>query len=448
MSHPISSPYVIVGAGIHGLSTAYHLALKLKSTGKGDGRDIIVLEKGERICSGATGIACGVIRNNYFQPAMRELMAHSVKVWESDPEAYSYHPVGYMQISCERMHEDIASIYRQQQAIDYQSTFIEGEKDCTAYMRGIFDDWQAQGITSVLHEMPGGYANNTLAMQGVAKKAEAEGVRILTGVEVSGFERDSAGAISSVETAQGNIQCDYVVIGAGPWAKQFWEMLELPKTIGIKNPADGSVTQDIPMWVYWSLQEGTLGVDPELQKTNDGKLPPVVHVDTDAPLYCDVNGDLITDELWGIYYKPDFHFGGVQGGAAPFVVDKNADDVAVDPYGPASPEFIVGKDFERMWVSALAHCQKRFSGTMPLYKKEPSGGIGAFTPDSFPVFDVFHQNCYLVADSNHGYKMLGVGKLVAEEICGTQSSLLNPFRMSRYSEGNLHPVSNSPFPWS
>lgn len=448
MSLPNSSPYVIVGAGIHGLSTAYHLALQLKSTGKGNGQDIIVLEKGDSICSGATGIACGVIRNNYFQPAMRELMAHSVKVWESDPKAYSYHPVGYMQISCERMHEDIASIYQQQQAIDYQSTFIEGTKDCTTYMRNIFDDWQAQGITSVLHEMPGGYANNTLAMQGVAKKAEAEGVRILTGVEVTGFERDSAGAVTSVETTKGLIQCDYVVIGAGPWAKQFWEMLELPKTVSIKNPADGSVTENIPMWVYWSLQEGTLGVDPELQKTNDGKLPPVVHVDTDAPLHCDVNGELITDELWGIYYKPDFHFGGVQGGAAPFIVDKNADDVAVDPYGPASPEFIVGKDFERMWVSALAHCQKRFSGTMPLYKKEPSGGIGAFTPDSFPVFDVFRQNCYLVADSNHGYKMLGVGKLVAEEICGNQSSLLNPFRMSRYAEGNLHPVSNSPFPWS
>ena len=32
---------------------------------------------------------------------MRELMAHSVEVWESDPKAYSYHPVGYMQISPE-----------------------------------------------------------------------------------------------------------------------------------------------------------------------------------------------------------------------------------------------------------------------------------------------------------------------------------------------------------
>ena len=39
------------------------------------------------------------------------------------------------------------------------------------------------------------------------------------------------------------------------------------------------------MWRYWALEEGTLGVDPELQKTNDGKMPPVIHVDTDAPLF-------------------------------------------------------------------------------------------------------------------------------------------------------------------
>ncbi|MEM7358343.1 MAG: FAD-binding oxidoreductase [Pseudomonadota bacterium] len=448
MAIPTHSPYLIVGAGIHGLSTAYHLALELKARGTGSGEDIIVVDK-TSIGAGASGIACGVIRNNYYQPAMRELMAHSVSVWESDAEAYSYNPVGYMQISSESMHEDVASIYQSQRAIGYESTFVEGVDDCMKYMRGIFDDWQAQNITSVLHEQPGGYANNTRALYGLANKAEAEGVRIITGVEVTGFEHDNSGAISAVATDRGDIACDYVVIGAGPWAKQFWDMLELPKAISIKNPATGELTHDVPMWVYWSLQEGVLGVDPKLQITNDGELPPVIHVDTDAPLYCDEDGSLITDKMWGIYYKPDFHFGGVQGGAAPFIVDKEADSVAVDPYGPASPEFIVGDDFARMWVSAMAHCQKRFSGTMPKYKREPSGGIGAFTPDSFPVFDLFRENCYLVADSNHGYKMLGVGKLVAEDICdAAEPALLKPFRFSRYERGELHPVSNSPFPWS
>lgn len=446
MAFPTSSPYVIVGAGIHGLSTAYHLALELKARGKGDGRDIVILDKAG-IAAGATGIACGVVRNNYFQPAMRELMAHSVEVWESDAEAYSYHPVGYMQISPESMHEDVASIYEQQQAIGYESVFIEGEADSDKYMKGIFHDWQAKGITSVLHEKKGGYANNTKAMYGLATKAEAEGVRIITGVEVTGFKQ-AGGAITAVETNKGNIECGQVVVGAGPWVRNFWDMLELPKTVDIMG-ADGTMHTDIPTWVFWSLQEGTLGVDPKLQVDNDGNMPPVIHVDSDEPLYSCEDGSLITDEMWGIYYKPDFHFGGVQGGAAPFIVDKPADDVEIDPYGPESPEFIVGAEFAHMWVSALAHCQKRFEGTMVKYKDEASGGIGCFTPDSFPIFDVFHQNCYVIADSNHGYKMLGVGKLVAEELAsGNKTRLLEPFRFSRYAEGKLHPVSSSPFPWS
>ncbi len=447
MSLPSASPYVIVGAGIHGLSTALHLARALKASGRGSGKDILVIDK-TAIAAGASGIACGVIRNNYFQPAMRELMAHSVNVWESDPEGYSYHPVGYMQISCESMHEDVASISAQQKAIAYPSSFIEGEADCRRYMREIFSDWRAQGITSVLHEKPGGYANNKRAMFGLAKKAKAEGVRFVEGVSVKAIERDASGAVSGLDTEAGKIQCDYLVLGVGPWARSFWQMLDLPETISIKNPETGELSHDIPMWVYWSLQEGTLGVDPELQKTNSGQMPPVIHVDTDAPLYSDADGSLITDDLWGIYYKPDYDFGGIQGGAAPFIVHKAASEVAVDPYGPESPEFIVGEDFARMWVSALAHCQERFSGTLPQYKSEPSGGIGAFTPDSFPVFDTFADNCYLIADSNHGYKMIGVGKLVAEDILGNGSELLKPFRFSRYEQGKLHPVSNSPFPWS
>src|SRR5262245_19905166 len=173
---PAHTTYLVIGAGIHGLSTAYHLALQLKQRGKGSGADILVVDK-TGIGAGASGIACGVVRNNYFQPAMRQLMAHSVGVWESDPEAFSYHPVGYMQISPEVMHADVATIAQSQKEIGYPSDFIEGEADCTKYMKGLFGDWQAQGITSVLHEKKGGYANNQASMCGLAQKARNEGVQ-------------------------------------------------------------------------------------------------------------------------------------------------------------------------------------------------------------------------------------------------------------------------------
>jgi glycine/D-amino acid oxidase-like deaminating enzyme len=447
MALPSHVKYVVIGAGIHGLSTAWHLAEALEAKGKGSGEDILVIDK-TSIAAGASGIACGVVRNNYYQPAMRELMAHSVEVWESDPKAFSYHPVGYMQISPESMREDVGSIYEQQRKIGYDSEFIEGAADSQKYMEGIFHDWQAKGITSVLHEKKGGYANNTKSMYGLAGKAEAKGVRILTGVAVTGFQTGhNSNAITAVETDKGVIECDQIVVGVGPWVKQIWDMLELPRTVDILG-RDGQMHRDIGMWTYWALQEGTLGVDPDLQKTNSGDFPPVIHVDTDAPLYSDVDGSLITDKMWGIYYKPDLNFGGIQGGAMPHKVERDADEVRVDPYGPDSPEFIVDDHFAHFWCSALAFCQKRFEGQIVKWKNEPSGGLGCFTPDSFPVFDRFRENVYIIADSNHGYKMIGVGKLVAQELVNGESELLKPFRFSRYEKGELHPTSHSPFPWS
>jgi hypothetical protein len=361
MAIPGGVKYAVIGAGIHGLSTAYHLALKLKETGRGSGSDVLVVDK-TAVAAGASGIACGVVRNNYFQPAMRELMAHSVEVWESDPEAYSYHPVGYMQISPEVMHEGCASIYEQQRAIGYESVFIEGEARSKAYMRDLFDDWQAKNITSVLHEKRGGYANNRASIRGLAAKAEGQGVRILEGVEVTGFEfGNNSQAVTALMTSEGRIACDYVVVAAGPWINRIWNMLELPREITVLG-RDGRRHDGVRMWKYWCLEEGTLGVDPGMHKTNDGRMPPVIHVDTDAPLYSDIDGKLITDKLWGLYYKPDFNFGGIQGGSSPYVVSEEPDAVAVDPYA-------------RCW--RIARSDSRASRISIGARKTPAGSVAS-----------------------------------------------------------------------
>ena len=282
----------------------------------------------------------------------------------------------------------------------------------------------------------------------MATKAEAEGVRIVTGTQVKGFKSaNGSNAITEVITDKGSIECDQVIVGVGPWLRDIWTMLELPKKISIKDDK-GTMHHNFPMWKYWFLTEGVLGLDPKIQLTNQGDMPPVIHVDSDAPLYSIEDNSLITDKLWGIYYKPDFHFDGIQGGSSPYIVDMPADNVNVDPYGPDSDEFTVGSDFAHMWTSALAFCQKRFEGKSKFYKKGATGGLGCFTPDNFPIFDTFKENVHIIADSNHGYKMIGVGKLMAEEILGAKSELLEPFRFSRFEEGKLHPISNSPFPWS
>jgi methylglutamate dehydrogenase subunit A len=434
---PDRAHHVVIGAGIHGLSTAWHLGEAF-----GPDADVLVLDKTD-VGAGASGIACGVVRNNYFQPAMRELMAHSVDLWERHAEELSYHPVGYLQVSHEAMREDMATTHEQQRAIGYDSTFVEGEATTRDQLRGIFPDWRAQGVTSVLHEHRGGYANNMASVRALATRAAGVGATIATGVRVTGFE-GSADAVTAVVTDHGTVACDTVVVAVGPWVRDVWAWLDLPDRVEVAT-GDGTVVRD--MWRYMALQESTLKVDPGLLVDAGGGAPPVVHVDSDAPLHT-ASGELVTDRPWGVYFKPDHHFDGVQGGAMPLDVDQTADDVAVDPYGPASPDFVVGERFFRMWTAALVHCMARFEGTEHLVGTEPSGGIGCFTPDSFPVIDRFRGNVHVIADSNHGYKMIGVGALVAEEVCGGTARLLEPFRFDRYARGALHPVSNSPFPWS
>jgi glycine/D-amino acid oxidase-like deaminating enzyme len=368
---------------------------------------------------------------------MAELMAACVEIWESDPEALTYHGSGYIALGPEAQAAELAEVYERQQAIGYPSELLLGEQAVAEHMRGLFSDWRAPGLAACLHERAGGFAFNLESMRGLAGKARAAGAKIAERVEVTGFARDGAGAVTRVETSAGPIDCEQVVIAVGPWAQVFWEMLDLPATIDVHQP-DGGVLAGQPMWTYWYLQEGEITVDPQVFVTDDGSLPPVVHVDSDAPLES-VDGKSITDELWGIYVKQDRE--SVQGGAAPIPIGT---EIELEPY----PTGTVEPGFPDMWCAALAHCWERFEDARPLYREIRSGGAGAFTVDNFPVFDRMADNVYFAADSNHGYKMIAVGREIARVLTGEHSTLLHPFRFERFATGDLHPVSSSPYPWS
>jgi methylglutamate dehydrogenase subunit A len=427
-SLPSSTPTLVIGAGVHGLSTAWHLAR--------DGHDVLVVDKSD-IAAGASGIACGIVRNNYFQPAMQELMAACVEVWEEEPEALHYHPSGYIALGPDAQVGDLTEVYERQQRIGYPSELFVGEDEVAQHMRSLYDDWRAPGLTVCLHEKAGGYAFNQESMHGLANLARAAGARIQTGVEVTGFESDNSGAVTTVHTSAGDIQAEQVVVAVGPWVPSLWAMLELPDRLDVRQP-DGQVVADQPMWTYWYLQEGEVAIDPATFVTNDGQSSPVLHVDSHAPLHAD-DGTLITDEPWGVYFKPDRD--SVQGGAQPLTVGP---EFTVDPY----PTGTVDPGFPDLWSASLSHCLKRFEGARAKYRQVRSGGVGAFTVDNFPVLDYMRPNVFVAADSNHGYKMIAVGKEIARVLQGEHSSLLHPFRYERFATGDLHPVSHSPYPWS
>jgi methylglutamate dehydrogenase subunit A len=413
---------LVIGAGVHGLSTAWHLARQ--------GEQVLVIDK-TGVAAGASGIACGVVRNNYFQPAMSELMAACVEIWESDPETFAYHGSGYIALGDGAQVDDLTTVHERQQQIGYPSALILGEAEVAAHMRSLFEDWQAPGLSVCLHERAGGFAYNRDSMLGLASKARTAGAEIEEGVEVTGFQLDGSGAVSRVQTSAGPIEVEQVVVAVGPWIARLWEMLGLPARLEVAG-------EEREMWTYWYLQEGEIDVDPAMFVTNDGALPPVVHVDSHAPLHDD-DGALVTAEQWGIYYKQDKR--SVQGGASPL---PKGHEFELDPY----PTSTVEPGFPDLWCAALSHCMKRFEGARPRYRQTRSGGVGAFTADNFPVFDYMRPNVFVAADSNHGYKMIAVGREIARVLQGEHSALLHPFRYERFATGDLHPVSNSPYPWS
>ena len=439
---PKSIPYLIIGAGVHGLSTGWHLAKELKARGRGSGEDVVIVDK-TGVAAGASGIACGVVRNFYFQPAMGAVMRESLAIWESDSEAFHFNNCSYIALVPEQQDSDVEAIYERQQSEGYDCTLVQGEDQVFAYMKAIFPDWRARGQTTMLEEHRAGFAFNKEAMHGIADKARAEGVRIFEGVRVTGFGFGQDSLVKTVETDQGTVEVEQVIVGVGPWAKQVWAMLGLPDKIDVKD-VDGNVHVDQEMWIYWRLVEGAITMDPKLYVTAEGKTPPVFHFDSREPLISQKTGKQLNDGLWGVYWKQDKT--GVQGGAEPECLGSEAE---VDPYGPESPKYVVGADFAEYWTSGLAHAMERFEGCYTLYEDAPTGGIGCFTPDSFPIFDTAPEipNVYVIADSNHGFKMIGVGKEVSKVMMGEKSEVLYPFRYARFAEGDLHPVSGSPYPW-
>jgi len=456
---PDKSTYVVIGGGVHGLSSAYHLALELEASGRGSGEDVVVLEK-SHIGAGASGIACGVVRNFYFSPPMAEVIRVSVELFESDPDGFGYHPVGYIAAVPAVQAEDCVAIQQRQAEIGYRSDVVLGERACTEHMSAIFPDWNGEGIEAVLHEWQGGWAETMKTVENLGRLARSQGVRIFEGVEVTGIDLHD-GLVQSVETSTGAIETELLVVGAGPWSGHVWRMLGLPSEVRvarkehptspvgdsprIEADGNGAAAETKPIVTYWKLQEGDFWLDDVELTTADGGEPPVVHLDHVVPLRSDRDGHVIEDGAWGIYYKAGRSGFGVQGGGVP---TKLGPDFELEPYGPTNSEHVVGDEFTDYFTSGLAWAQERFRGKANEWHAHPSGGIGAFTPDNYPVIDFALPNAYMVMDSNHGFKMIGLGKLVAQDILGGGESRLDAFRLSRYEQGVTHAISHSPYPWN
>ena len=124
---PPSARFVVVGAGVHGLSSAYHLAMYLQRTGRGSGRDVVLIDK-QGPGAGATGLACGCIRNMYMTGPLHAILRASVEVWESDPVNLGFQQVGYVSVGESNQIYDYLKLQASQAASGYPSDVYTGRR--------------------------------------------------------------------------------------------------------------------------------------------------------------------------------------------------------------------------------------------------------------------------------------------------------------------------------
>ncbi len=441
---PSHAGYLVVGAGMHGMSTAWHLAMALERTGRGRAADVMLLDK-TGPGAGATGIACGCVRNLYMTSPLHAILRHSVDVWESDPVNLGFQQVGYVSVGEANQQADYEKIHASQNAVGYASDLYVGG-EAKAFLKRLWPDFNTERADVVLHEKPSGYAGTHAAVRGLTEKLDHWGVRQVYGVAVTGYDT-TGGRVTAVRTDEGEIKADCVVICAGAWAPRHWQWLGRPATLDL-HYADGGVTRGQDMWTFWRLLEGEVYLNGTAYRTADGRDPPVLHVELMGTPVVTEDGRAFLDKHFYTYVRyaaERVGAPGVQGGTIPIRLGPEA---VLEPYGHANDLYQADDWFADYYCATLAYLMERFKGCRQRFRQRRNGGIGAFTPDNVPIFDWVADNAYLIADSNHGYKMIGVGKLVAEHlVTGRKIPELEPFAFGRYAEGRTFGERNSNCPW-
>lgn len=228
-SLPESTDIAIVGGGIVGTATAFFLA-------RDTDRDVTLVEK-NAIGSGSTGDSSAILRHHYgdqeiytqmawwshkfyreFEERTGEVIAHGESprvVLDSTESGDTYAEDGHEVLS--ELGIPVSRLSRAELAERFPMLELD------QYDFGITDE-------------TAGYSDGTDAAQGFSRAAQAEGATVLTRVEVTDIHTDGE-SVTAVETTDGTLECEDVLLAAGPWVP------ELTKMVGVDVPITTSREQ-------------------------------------------------------------------------------------------------------------------------------------------------------------------------------------------------------------
>ncbi len=275
---------VVVGGGVMGASTAFHLAEA--------GADVVLVER-DALGSGSTSRAAGGIRSAFSDELNVLLGARSLQLFndfgERPGQEIDLHRTGYLFVLTRP--DDVAVFER---AVDLQRSHgIRAEMVDAERARTLSPLLDTDGVLAAAWSPDDGHCTPESVVLGYATGARRYGARVLTGTPVTGIELDED-RISGVVTPAGTIPADVVVDCAGAWSPEVaaYVGLHLPVTpyrreilvtpplpaeLDRALPAEMAFTLDVATTAYWHREGRGLLMgfsDPETPPGDDTSRDP------------------------------------------------------------------------------------------------------------------------------------------------------------------------------
>ena len=267
-THPLRSSYdvVIVGAGVHGLATAYYL-------GKEHGvRSVALLEK-SYLGAGNSGRNTAILRSNYRTPEGIPFYDASLKLYERMSEELGFNVMfsqgGHLTLA----HSDsgitglrVRAENNQLLGVDSRLIFPEEIRLMVPSMS--LNPQARYPILAGLYHPPGGVIRHDAVVWAYSRACDRMGIEIHPFTEVTAIRR-SGRNIESVATNRGDIATSTVVNCTAGWATTVSDMVEVPLPI-ISYPLQACVTEPLKPFLNQVIVSASLHV--YVNQTDKGEL--------------------------------------------------------------------------------------------------------------------------------------------------------------------------------
>ena len=210
---------IIIGAGVHGASLAFHLAQR--------GVKVIILEK-NFVAAGATGRSSGLVRMHYDVRQDTELAWVSFQYFRNWREMVGgdcgFTRTGFIQLVAPTDTETLKANVEMHQAIGVPVVLIKGDD-----VKRLAPSFNVEDIELAAYEPESGYAMPSDTASALINAARAKGVRLIQDCSVTSITTKSS-RVTGVSTSQDEFNAPVIVNAAGAWAGNINTMvgLDLP----------------------------------------------------------------------------------------------------------------------------------------------------------------------------------------------------------------------------